>query len=140
MLQSYPGERAEIKGRILISEGADYLMVKDLDFDGSGGPKSSEGFTLPSLTVNANNTRWCGNNVTNHHTGICFLVGDDDYGTATGTVVRDNHIHNCGRLPRTNHDHGIYVNSARNTKVIGNRIYDNAARGIQIYLDAQRTS
>ncbi len=54
-------------------------------------------------------------------------------------VIERNRIHDCGRLPATNKDHGIYVVDARNTVIRDNWIYDNADRGIQLYPDAQRT-
>ena len=57
---------------------------------------------------------------------------------ADGARLLDNRIHDCGRLPATNHDHGIYVVSAAKFRIAGNVIYDNADRGVQLYPDAQR--
>jgi parallel beta-helix repeat protein len=54
-------------------------------------------------------------------------------------VLEHNRIYDCGQLPPTNHQHGIYVGAARDTRIIGNFIYDNADRGIQLYPDAQGT-
>jgi parallel beta-helix repeat protein len=54
-------------------------------------------------------------------------------------VIESNRIHNCGRMPAANHDHGIYLNDANDTEIVGNLIYDNADRGIQLYPNAQRT-
>ena len=48
-------------------------------------------------------------------------------------------MHDCGRLPRTNADHGIYVEQARATVIEDNWIYRNADRGIQLYPNAQGT-
>ncbi len=45
--------------------------------------------------------------MTNYHTAICFSVVDG----ANGTVIENNNIHDCGTLPVTNNDHGIYVAS-----------------------------
>ena len=46
-----------------------------------------------------------------------------------GTVLEHNRIYDCGQLPPTNHQHGIYVSAARDTRIISNLIYDNADRG-----------
>jgi parallel beta-helix repeat protein len=53
-----------------------------------------------------------------------------------GVAIEDNVIHDCGLLPATNHQHGIYVSNARNTVVKSNLIYGNADRGVQLYPDA----
>ena len=132
-LSSYPGERATLRGRLWIREGADGATVTDLLLDGR-----NPGDT-PSPTVNANNARFHGNEVTNQHTAICFVLGDDEYGEASGTVIEDNEIHDCGQLPATNQDHGIYVAHAVETVIRNNWIYSNADRGVQLYPDADRT-
>jgi parallel beta-helix repeat protein len=133
-LRSAPGERATIKARVYVTKGADGVTIRNLNLDGSPSPRSSP-------TINANYTKWIGNDVTNHHKSeSCFLIGDYTYGIATGTLIQGNRIHDCGRLPRTNHDHGIYLKVARNTRIVGNQIFDNADRGIQLRTDAQRTT
>ena len=81
-----------------------------------------------------------GTDITNHHTGICMSLGSlDTYGRADRAMIRDNHIHDCGRMPATNYDHGIYVAAADDVVIRDNFIYDNADRGIQLYPDAQDT-
>ena len=54
-------------------------------------------------------------------------------------VIRRNRIHDCGELPSTNKNHGIYVSEAKRTMIRDNWIYDNADRGIQLYHDADRS-
>jgi hypothetical protein len=54
-------------------------------------------------------------------------------------VIKDNKIHNCGRLPATNFDHAIYLNRSRRATIRGNWIWDNADRGVQMYPHALRT-
>lgn len=132
-LRSRPGKRATVVGRVWIARGANRVTIRNLNLDGRN-PKDQA-----SPVVNANRARFRNNDVTNRHTGICFVIGDDDYGHATGTVIRGNRIHGCGRLPATNHDHGIYVAHASRTKIVNNRIYRNADRGIQLYPDADHT-
>lgn len=132
-LRSRPGSRATVIGRLWIAAGADRVTIRGLRLDGRN-PKDQA-----SPVVNANGATFRNNDVTNHHTGICFLIGHQRFGRASGTVIRDNRIHHCGRLPATNHEHGIYVAYATGTRIVGNRIYRNADRGIQLYPDADRT-
>ena len=54
-------------------------------------------------------------------------------------MIERNRIHDCGALPSTNKDHGIYVSEARGTVIRDNWIYDNADRGVQLYPDADGT-
>jgi parallel beta-helix repeat protein len=124
---------ATLVGRVWVARGANKVKIRDLVLDGRN-PKDQA-----SPNVNANHVVLRDNEITNHHTGICVLLGSDDYGRASGTVIRHNRIHDCGRLPATNHDHGIYVAFATGTVIARNRIYDNADRGIQLYPDADRT-
>jgi parallel beta-helix repeat protein len=51
-------------------------------------------------------------------------------------TIERNRIHDCGELPSTNKQHGVYVSEARDTVIRDNWIYDNADRGIQLYPDA----
>src|SRR4029079_9905723 len=82
-----------------------------------------------------------GNDITNQHTGICVILGGafPRYGLAVDPVVEGNRIHDCGRLPRTNHDHGIYVEGTRGARITGNLIYGNADYGVHLYPDADRS-
>ncbi len=132
-LRSYPGERARLIGRLWIAEGANYVTISQLDLDGTNATN------LPSPTVNANDTEFTDNDVTNNHTSICFNLGSG-WGRADRTSVERNRIHDCGRLPSTNYDHGIYVALSRGSVIRNNLIYDNADRGIQLYPNAQETT
>jgi Right handed beta helix region len=133
-LRSRAGERATLRGRLWVAEGAADVVVEGLNLDGrnAGG--------LPSPTVNGDRVVFRGNDVTNYHTAICFVLGSaTGWGVAETVVIERNWIHDCGRLPSTNHDHGIYVETARNAQIVDNLIYDNADRGVQLYPDAQGT-
>lgn len=133
-LTSYPGERATVHGRLWIERTGDGVTVSNLDLDGRNPTD------LPSPTINADDVTLRRNNITNHHTAICVSIGSPDtYGRAHRTLIEGNHIHDCGRLPPTNQNHGIYVNSSDDAVIRNNRIFDNADRGIQLYPDAQRT-
>lgn len=131
-LTSFPGERPTLVGRLRIDIGADGVRVIGLNLDGTNTHRNA------SPTVNAKDAVFSRNDVTNNNTGICFGIGND-YGAATGTILRGNRIHNCGQYPRTNHEHGIYVSDATDTRIHDNLIYDNADRGVQLYPDADRT-
>jgi len=134
-LTSFPGERAVLHGRIWIAEGSDGDTVSHLDLDGR-----SDNADLPSPTVNADDATFIDLDVTNFHTGICFVLGNTVFGRATGTTIEESRIHDCGRLPSENQDHGIYLSAASDTTIRNNWIYDNADRGIQLYPDAQNTT
>jgi hypothetical protein len=132
-ITSYPGERATVVGRFRVAETANHVTVTGLDLDG----RNEE--LLPSPTINGDHVTFAANDVTNHHTTICFILGSDTYGRARDTVIERNRIHNCGRLPATNHDHGIYVEASDRARITDNWIYDNADRGVQLFPDAQET-
>jgi parallel beta-helix repeat protein len=143
VVRSYPGERATLAGRLTVYQEADYVTFEQLVLDGQDSPACDAGSTcdqLPSPTVNGDHLIFQDNEVTNHHVGICFNLGNPGYGRPQGVVIQRNRIHDCGRMnPVSNHDHGIYVAYADNTKILSNVIYDNADRGIQLYPDAQHT-
>ena len=133
-LTSYPGERATLRTRLWVADAGTGSTVSDLDLDG----RNDRG--LPSPTINGDNVTLRGNDITNYHTAICVSIGSAvTWGRAQGTLIEDNKIHDCGSLPSNNLQHGIYVNSADDTVIRGNWIYDNADRGIQLYPDAQRS-
>jgi parallel beta-helix repeat protein len=130
-LRSNPGKKVTIRGgQVRFSPPAIGSKLKHLRL-------VSDQF---SPLIYASHVVLSGNEVTNHHTDICVLV--DRYpGTKAPKKVRieRNRIHDCGLLPAANHDHGIYVDEARQTLIRGNLIYDNADRGVQLYPDAQDT-
>ena len=124
-LASYPGERATLVGRLYVVGGADDVTVRDLDLD-----QRSSYDTGPAVL--ADNTTFDNVDVSNGHTGICFVVGNHRYGKASGTLIANSRIHDCGRLPATNQDHGIYVAVSDGAVIRDNWIYDNADRGVQL--------
>ena len=133
-LSSYPGERATVRGRFRVKDSANFVTVESLDLDGRNADN------LPSPSVYGDDVTFRDNDVTNYHyTAICFLLGSDTYGRARRTNIEGNRIHDCGRLPASNHEHGIYIEASDDVRVIDNWIYDNADRGVQMYPDAQRT-
>ncbi len=134
-IQSYPGEWATFLGRLTTDETSAYLTFQSMTFDGSAAP--SDGNELkPSPTVHGESISFIGNEVTNRHTAICFAVGNEDFGRAPHVVIRRNRIHDCGQLPPTNHQHGIYLHSPCCAQVTDNWIYDNADTGVNLFPDA----
>lgn len=131
-ISSAPGERATVRGKFEVAGSAHDVVVANLNLDGRNDVEARV-----SPIVNGDRIRFTGNEVTNEHTAICFGIGHHDYGIAEDVVIDHNRIHDCGRLPRTNLDHGIYVVAARRTIIRANYIYGNADRGIQLYPDAQ---
>jgi hypothetical protein len=132
-LTSYPGERATIAGKLWITDSANFVSVSSLSLDGRNDAGA------PSPVVNGDDVTFTEVDVTNYHTGICFDLGATTYGRANRTTIERSRIHDCGRLPATNFDHGIYVEHATSATIVDNQIYDNADRGVQLYPDAQGT-
>jgi hypothetical protein len=131
-LTSAPGTEAAIVGRLWIADSATDVVVSNLRLDGRNEDRHA------SPTINGDRVSFIGNDVSNGHTSICFIVGNTrGWGTAVDTLIQGNRIHNCGELPATNHHHGIYVESSRGLRVLDNHIFDNADRGIQFFPDAQ---
>ena len=133
-LTSAPGETATLRGRLVIWDGANDVVVSNLRLDGLNPARA------PSPTVLGDRAVFRNDDVTDENTEICFILGSLARGLASeGTVIDGNRIHNCGKLPSQNRDHGLYLEYARDTRITNNEIYDNADRGIQLYPDADRT-
>ncbi|HTX10912.1 MAG TPA: right-handed parallel beta-helix repeat-containing protein [Solirubrobacteraceae bacterium] len=134
-LASYPGQTATIAGRLQIIEGANYVTVTGLQLDGANPT------VLPSPTIDSNHDTFSYDDVTNDHTGICFAIGSATWGWATGTLITHDQVHGCGQdVPGDNYQHGFYIGGATDTTIEWSMIYGNAARGIQLYPDAQHTT
>lgn len=137
ILTSYPGDqRATIVGRMWLQQGADYVTVSDLDLNGVNSAN------LPSPTVDDAYAVFTGDDVTDHHTAICFALGDypETWGHAQDTLIQGNRIHDCGKLPAANHDHAIYVDASDYAQILDNVIFNNSDRGVQLYPNAQHTT
>jgi len=132
-LKSGFGMRATIEGTLYVTDTANDVVVSDLVLNG----KNVSGHASP--VVNGDRVSLLRNEITNGHTGICVLLGpgfEDPPQRAIDPVVEGNRIHDCGRLPATGHDHGIYVEGTTNAHIDNNVIYDNADYGIHLYPDA----
>jgi len=132
-LQPRPGERARVIGPFTVPRRGAYVVVRGLYLDGAHSPG------VPGPIINGRHVLFLENDVTNRHTAICFNLGHPRFGVARDVTIQRNRIHDCGRLPPTNFDHGVYVGLSRNARIIGNWIYENADLGIQLYPDARDT-
>ena len=133
-LAAYPGDKATIVGRMEIVEGANYTTVTGLDLDGANPGR------LESPMIDADHVTFSYDDVTNDHTGICFGIGSTSWGWATGTQITHDRVHDCGQPTQDNTEHGLYIGAATDTTIEWNLIYGKAARGIQLYPDAQHTT
>jgi parallel beta-helix repeat protein len=127
-LRSAPPERATWRGRIVLAGRGQRLV--DLTLDGTAGRDN-----LPSPTINAPGVKIADSDIT-HREGICITARRWRDLRPDGFVIERNHIHDCGRRPPTNHDHGIYVVNAVGGLIRDNLIVRNADRGVQFFPNA----
>jgi len=132
-LSSAPGGVATVRGLLWVTSASRDVTVRNLVLDGV----NSSG--QPSPQVNGDNATFYDDDITNGHTGICFVVGGSaaTYGTPHHTTIAHSRIHDCGRLPRTHFEHGIYLAHSRGAVIVDNDIYDNADWGLHLFPDAQ---
>ena len=134
-ITSYPGEWATLYGRLSVEDDVTRVIVSHMTLDGAGAPDDGSS-KLPSPTVHGDDVAFISNEVTNRHTAICFAVGNESYGRAYNVEIRGNRIHDCGVLPPTNHQHGIYLHSPCCAQVTDNWIHDNADTGVNLFPNA----
>ena len=131
-LAPYRGAPVKLHGDIKVLPGGVGSAILGLRLNGAGGKHEI------GPRIYADNVLLRGNVITNHHQGICVQLSSYFSQPAPrGVQINRNRIHDCGRLPATNHDHGIYVAQGQRTSITNNWIYDNADRGIQLYPGAQ---
>jgi nitrous oxidase accessory protein NosD len=132
-LRPRPGARARLVGPLTVTQRSAHVVVRGLYLEGSKRPG------VPSPIVNGRQILFLENDVTNRHTAICFALGNPRFGVARDVTIQRNRIHECGQLPATNLQQGVYVAVARGTRIVGNWIYENADQGVQLYPDARGT-
>lgn len=139
-IRSVPGVVATVRGRVWIRAGSDYVTLQGLHIVGVPIACSAVGCpNIPTVAVNSRAATLVDSDITNDHSSICVAIGSEQWGLARQTLIARDVIHDCGRLPATNLEHGIYVADAVGTVIRSNYIYDNADRGIQLYPHAERT-
>jgi parallel beta-helix repeat protein len=114
----------------------------DLSLDGSYGPRcrARNCGTLPSPTINAPDVVVADNDIQSPGSGICVHPRAWGRMMPNRFRIERNRIHDCGRRPATEHDHGIYVADGRGGLIRDNVVSGNADRGIQLYPDAHGTT
>jgi parallel beta-helix repeat protein len=133
-LTRYRRARVALEGDVKVLPSGAGAAIVGLRLNGAGGKNQIGPRIYADRVLLRNNT------ITNHHTGICVAISSFySRPPPRGVLIRGNRVHDCGRLPATNHDHGIYVSHAHGTSIERNWIYDNADRGIQLYPSAQDT-
>jgi parallel beta-helix repeat protein len=141
-IRSVPGSTATVRGRVWIRGGSDYVTLSGLRIVGAPTPAScatGQCSNIPTVAINGRAATLRDDRITNNHTSICVAVGSDQWGVARQTLIVGDVVHDCGRLPATNLEHGIYVADAVDTVIRSNYIYDNADRGIQLFPHARGT-
>lgn len=130
-LTAYGDEAATLEGEIKVLPAGAGSTIESLKLNGASG----ENQIGPRIYADRVTLR--GNEITNDHTSICVSVSRwYSAPPPRGVTIERNRIHDCGELPATNKQHGVYISEARGTVVRDNWIYDNADRGIQLYPDA----
>lgn len=137
-IASEPGQRGKVVGQVKIQPGAEGVTVRDLDLDG----RRPGGGAVLGPAVYGDDATFVNNDVTNGNTAICFILGTfghDGNIRVARTRIEGNRIHNCGQLPRTNMGHAIYVEHTQDARIVGNEIFDNVDRGVQLYPNSHGT-
>ncbi len=140
-VQSQPGgPPATLVGQFVIVGSRN--LVQNLNLDGHntlvvpGNPATAQGQAGLFIIGDDNVVR--GNNVSNGHTAICIEVGTPSR-RSLRAVLDGNRVHGCGILPRTRHQHGIYVDNAQDMRITNNFFYDISDYGVHLYPHAYNT-
>lgn len=128
-LRSYPGERARLRGVVVVSHGADYVTVRDLDLDGR---RRQTRDTPIGIQIMARDTVIAGNDITDPRAN-CMALGSAGWGGAVRPRVLDNHFHDCGTPGSGMFEHAIYAMDTRGGRIAGNLIERSAGYGVHLY-------
>jgi hypothetical protein len=142
-IKTYPGERAELRGAIIST--ASHWIIEGLFIDASYSVSGA----APGGRINTDQgINWKGGTnisldsveIINRRpdlnpdlAGTCVYFGQS---RPTNVVIENSAIHQCGQLPRSNHEHCIYLSNVSEVTVRNNWIYDCADRSIQLSPDA----
>jgi hypothetical protein len=131
-LAPYGDGPVTLKGAIKVKPAGHDSTIEGMKLNGAGGA------TNIGPKIYADRVVLRQNEITNDNTDICVHVGSWYSDPAPqGVVIEQNRIHDCGELPSTNKDHGIYLSEARDAIVRDNWIYDNVDRGVQQYFEVE---
>ncbi len=132
-LASYPGETATLSGGyVYVVNGSDHVTLTDLHIDATAS-------TQVGVQVMAADTSLIGDDITNSNEAHpCVILGSNvGWGAASGTLIEDDVIHQCGSPADGNKDHAIYFDNSTDATVTNNVIWGAAAFAIHLYQNAQ---
>lgn len=132
-IRSAPGERAHLRGVVMLTRGADRVRLSRLDIEGIDGEHNT-------VKVYAKRTVIERSDITNRLRGeSCVILGSSYAGRAVRTVIRRNRFHDCGSPANDNEDHAIYASHTDRARITGNLFSNAVGQSLQLYPDAQRT-
>jgi hypothetical protein len=137
-LRGAPGVRARIAGAVWVTNSADWVTISGLGIDGSTAARAYavlvQGDDVLLGDVEITNPKHDPDRVN----GICLTAGHgfeaQPANIAVNLTVVHSRIHDCGDDA---HEHGIYLESTRNARVVDSVIYAIQGYGISMYPDAQ---
>ena len=131
-LVGYPGERAVVRGIVVVRQGVDRARLADVVVEGTGGSNTIQVYGTDFVLEDSDITNaWRGRS--------CLMLGDGSAGTAVRPVIRRNRFHECGSLANGNKDHAIYAAHVTDGRISENQFWNTAAYSVHLYPDAQRT-
>ena len=143
-IKAYPGERVEIRGAI-VSKASHHIiegLFIDASYATSGAAPGGRVNTDQGITwTGGTNIRIDSVEIVNRRpnldpdlAGTCVYFG----GTVrpTSITLENSSIHQCGQLPRVNHEHCVYAAKVSGLTIRNNWIHDCADRSIQLSPDA----
>ncbi|MEJ7891199.1 MAG: right-handed parallel beta-helix repeat-containing protein [Solirubrobacteraceae bacterium] len=134
-IRSAPGQRATLRGIVMVPLGSNHVTISNVDIDGRR-------LTLDESTgikINAEDTILEDNTITNHSRTICMGLGYPGWGEAIRTVIRRNTFQDCGRVGNK-FEHSAYIEWTRGVLVTDNIFLRSGAYAVQLYPDAQGTT
>jgi Right handed beta helix region/Protein of unknown function (DUF1565) len=127
-LQPAPGERPVISHGFKL-DGARYVRVSGMTFDGTGNP---DGFG--TSVWDSQHVELSDNEITGYQSAQGVLIKEQ----SEDIRVIGNHIHDLGVRPR--YEHGVYCESGREVVISGNVIHDiRTGYGIHLFGDCDGT-
>lgn len=135
-IRSYPGERARLRGLVYFPKQSPHVALTGVHVDGRSRWVRGESITVQLM---AKDIVFQGNKVTNHHLKTCMIMGSNGgWGRARGALVRGNEFYDCGNPRHGRLDHGIYVENALDSKIVGNVFRNAPGYAVHLYPNAQR--
>jgi hypothetical protein len=135
ILAAYPGERAEIRASFRANSSS-YIELEGLYVDASYAPLTFENNRINTeQTVNLlSSSSWLLDSVelvnrrTPDNAGTCVFGG-----TSRNARITYSWVHQCGELPRTNREHGVYVANSTGMLIEHSWFSDIADRAISYH-------